>query len=860
MKNNKRKININSQKGIALIMFIFIILLMLSITFFILYNIFLKNKEKSIENFYLDKELTEIDKKTEIENLGMDTNIVNDLVNGSIPVPQGYNFVQGSQSNEIIIENKENKNQYLFIPYLDNIYNEKNAYYNKVQDLYVEMDGLVLNSIKKYNGFFVQINSKIKYTDLKTIDNTNYKKLYKSLQRVEEKSINAHILYKEEIAQIEHYLSNNIEINNNIGIQALVIEAFSQISSINTKLTGDIELKSATKLASITANKNLIKLASTNNENNNNKVVYYYDTKSPLYGGSSNKEISIPIPNGFKYCETDGVVKIQDITNKNLVYIWIPLNYEEINANNDKYIKKQLWQNIYKKFINKDGNSFSTDTELYKMIQNSVDQNIDHFKKSIKKYNGFYISQAELSTNYNKQYINTARGMINNTVSETAEGGDYIRGTSIKENIYSEFEQIAKKSNQNQSVISHLIYGIEYDATLLWIANTNENYKDKNGLDIYTVLCSNSTNVGKYSNSKLSANANASDTEYFNGIWGLGGNLAEITQEKYENKYVLRGGSYSDTGEHLPIASRTTTTELQKDNIGIRTALYLPTDLIDGGKVNNNTTYGYVAKVYQKKYKTLQEAIASAKDNTKTTITLISDTSESVTIPKNKNIVLNMNNYTLRCSDEDIDTLYNEGILIIENTGKIVSEKYCALYNAGKLQISKESNIELNPNEEMCAICNDGELSINGAYLTTSADTNLIKNFGSITISSGKLVTNASSSLLYNDTNASLIIKNSKICKNKIGGYVISNQGKTIISGTSDVYGSIMNSNYMEILEKANIWYDKEGSITIMNSGKLNVKDGKVQSIGGKYTILNYQGELYISEKAIIIGEKRIIE
>lgn len=277
---------------------------------------------------------------------------------------------------------------------------------------------------------------------------------------------------------------------------------------------------------------------------------------------------------------------IRDTSNKNLIYIWVPLKYEDLDS-----VKSQLWDNIYQKYKNENGEKFSKDTELYNIIKKSSDENVSSFKNSIKKYNGFYISQAELSKNSNKEYVNVSRGMVDYSVSKTIGGGDYVRGSNIKTNIYKNMKNIAEKSNENVSVTSHLMYGIEYDAALLWIAETNQDYVDKENLDIYTIICANSTNVGKYSNSGLGANASASAVKSFNGIWGLGGNLLEVTQEHYDNKNVLRGGSYQDTGEHAPIASRKIVSNLESTNIGFRTALYINTDCETTETENNTFKY-----------------------------------------------------------------------------------------------------------------------------------------------------------------------------------------------------------------------------------------------------------------------------
>ena len=83
-----------------------------------------------------------------------------------------------------------------------------------------------------------------------------------------------------------------------------------------------------------TSNVNLTKVATTKTsttKNSNKNYVYLYKTKSELYGGSSKSKVEIPIPSGFNYCEIDGIIMIQDSSNENLIYIWVPLKYENLD-------------------------------------------------------------------------------------------------------------------------------------------------------------------------------------------------------------------------------------------------------------------------------------------------------------------------------------------------------------------------------------------------------------------------------------------------------------------------------------------------------------------------------------------------
>ena len=58
--------------------------------------------------------------------------------------------------------------------------------------------------------------------------------------------------------------------------------------------------------------------------------------------------------------------------------------------------------------------------------------------------------------------------MIYSSVTNTEEKGDYYRG---KKYTYDKINKIAESIfEENNSVNSHLMYGVEWDAMLIWIA------------------------------------------------------------------------------------------------------------------------------------------------------------------------------------------------------------------------------------------------------------------------------------------------------------------------------------------------------------------------------------------------------
>ena len=588
-----------NEKGIALIWLITIIVAVLGVAFTTIYLIFNSgsNSDVPIEDLSVEerKKLT-TEEKIEANEWSMQ--IVSDVTDENIPIPVGYNYVQGNLETGLIIKDKVTNVKYLFIPYEKDVNENVDDYYKNVD--YISMESDVLNSIQKYNGFYVVLNSNISIDDLKTMKNDEYniqsEQMYLAFQQQE--NVNSHILYKEELAQINNYLNkNNINLGENtIGAQALVVESYASIynqvsdvqedggaQNLGTNNSDGLKVSKATSIN--LPNDAITKVASSSS---NTDRVYMYQSKSDIYDNKN-----IPIPTGYKYSVNDGILSIQDEDNKNLIYIWVPMSEELLEYSKDTAAKKQLWTKVYGEYEKMVGEKISTDSYLYDILRKSEETLPPEFKESIEDYGGFYISEAELGYDKNNDLYNKARGMVEYSATKTINGGDYYRGSNSKSSTYRKMKALAEETaGDHSSVKGHLMYGVEWDSAILWIAQTNKNYKDSEGNGILTVLAGNSTYVGKYSNSNLGANSSAKDVEYFNKIWGLGGNLAEITQETYDGNLVTRGGSYNKTGEAAPIASResieNTNEAIKRDDIGFRTALYI-TPGLKSTTINSDT-------------------------------------------------------------------------------------------------------------------------------------------------------------------------------------------------------------------------------------------------------------------------------
>ncbi len=119
-------------------------------------------------------------------------------------------------------------------------------------------------------------------------------------------------------------------------------------------------------------------------------------------------------------------------------------------------------------------------------------------------------------------------------------------------------------------------------------------------------------------------------------------------------------------------------------NYGSTKEFYMTIKYKQGLYDSNNTTYplnllvqfeevSYVAQIGNNRYETLQEAVDNVpKDNTETTILLLKNTSEIITIPSNKNIVLNLQGNTI--SNNGVGAVITTHGRLVMSNGTITSD------------------------------------------------------------------------------------------------------------------------------------------------------------------------------------------
>lgn len=228
----------------------------------------------------------------------------------------------------------------------------------------------------------------------------------------------------------------------------------------------------------------------------------------------------------------------------------------------------------------------------------------------------------------------------------------------------------------------------------------------------------------------------------------------------------------------------------------------------------------YVAQIGATQYHTLSEAISAARQNTETTITLIKNTIENVTVPTTKNIIFDFQTFTLSSAD-------NNAVIVNKGISKLIS---------GTITTNSSTTAAVN---------NTGTFYVTGGSIEATGQRQAIYNDGGSLTISGTAVLNATTSV------------RATVQNHASGGTI------TILGGT------ITSTNYSAVFNEAGtvILGDDDGTINattpvlrgknygIINSDTFNFYDGKLMGKSGSVsgTIDNHVGN-YVDTTETLSG------
>ena len=201
---------------------------------------------------------------------------------------------------------------------------------------------------------------------------------------------------------------------------------------------------------------------------------------------------------------------------------------------------------------------------------NQLEKEFNNMIVSVEKYGGFYIGRYET-------------GNINQDTPVIQKGNTNISSQTW----YNMYKRCKNIKGANTNVETGMIWGNQWDRTLMWLIETGSKTKEQ--------IADDSTSWGNYYNatfeyvnssgSTATKNEGSStriptgSAEYTkaNNIYDLVGNVRDWTMEAYSTySRVFRGGSYSDNGGYSPADGRDNYYPTYSYNFyGCRSALYI---------------------------------------------------------------------------------------------------------------------------------------------------------------------------------------------------------------------------------------------------------------------------------------------
>ena len=293
---------------------------------------------------------------------------------------------------------------------------------------------------------------------------------------------------------------------------------------------------------------------------------------------------TIPLPIDFYYVggtKTEGVV-ISDAPNDNMdntaegnQFVWVPVdNYDDFKRQAGYSSgKPATWPSNYEEADSTGVNQYLADNSMQE-TDTTKEESIEMYE-SVKNYGGFYIGRFEAGQEDGNLVVKKGKTVYNN-VPWSANGS--MQETTGTTGGAVELSRNFDSRYTNQSVISTLCYGVQWDATMNFI---DPNYITK--ATIGTPACSedsyvrDSTGQGNYQDDDSTNNPGNTGLYVKNNIYDLAGNVEEWTMESCDtNHRVVRGGFYYTSGSEYPSSSRGFGSPDYTDAfLGFRVTLYL---------------------------------------------------------------------------------------------------------------------------------------------------------------------------------------------------------------------------------------------------------------------------------------------
>ncbi len=304
---------------------------------------------------------------------------------------------------------------------------------------------------------------------------------------------------------------------------------------------------------------------------------------------STGKDVPVTIPAGFAVSQVEGENTVKDglviIDSEGNEFVWIPVELEEGERFESRY-PRTAFKN------NEPTSGLSTSfTEPYASGYESEQEEYQAMVDSVTEHKGFYVGRYEAGcatprTEENKktsQDVVVKKGAyVYNYVPWGNEMND-TGTTEGHEEIYNGVTgavELAKNFDtangyDTNEVTSTLIYGIQWDMMLRYVADEEHNVNDSKSWGNY----SNSTGDAATNSGSLNMNYTTGRNEAWKAknIYDIAGNVVEWTMDSHDTyNRVYRAGACSDTGNNRPASDRHGSLPYYfNDNICFRIALHL---------------------------------------------------------------------------------------------------------------------------------------------------------------------------------------------------------------------------------------------------------------------------------------------
>ena len=352
-------------------------------------------------------------------------------------------------------------------------------------------------------------------------------------------------------------------------------------------------------------------------------------TENALYTDSENK--TVIIPKGFKLsdvaatADTDG----EQTISKGLVikdssgneFVWIPVEYTATGADENNNGLDDGFEATFKRNCSFDDEDYSA--FFIEPCKSGYPEEIEDYMKmmrSVQKNKGFYIGRYEAGTTsprtdsttttskvvvqrdaYPYIYVGWGNDMndITTDVTETKDSSSKLRGKGavyLSQTMYPDTGKYTNLTN-NTGVISNLCYGVQWDAVMSFISDTNEfsnskgwgnlsgnefkidrvtaKYTNYDGAEIGSWTTVGLSGKEKANSEKILFTTGASDKFKIKNIFDLNGNVYERTMETVLNAVrALRGESYRSNEFSASMRTSTGVTRGSSED-GFRPVLYL---------------------------------------------------------------------------------------------------------------------------------------------------------------------------------------------------------------------------------------------------------------------------------------------